>query len=326
MEETFMKPTFLHRNMTFIAGTIMLGLSLAFSTFSVMRVFSAPLAAPPAPVSVPEKVSLEGLLTNASGRPLASGAYTMTFKVWDAATQGNLKWSETQPNVPVTNGFYSVQLGSVTSFTIDTFQGDRWIGVTPYVTATETISRSSIGSVPFALNAKNADMVDNLHAATSGADAHVVASDSSGALSISGGLNVGAATGAAAGQVIAPAGASSLLPFATYQGMYNLSTNTAVCVHTLDRNGTLTRWAQAWLVPATNNSKDYWTISVRRMDTLTTLASFTTAGSPAGTWTRYASGALAIPVTTSMIGIDIYVAKTGNPGNLSLGHPAIYVP
>jgi hypothetical protein len=317
-----MKPTFFSKNMMFIAGVLMLVLSLAFSTFSVVKVMSAPLASP---VTVPSVVGFEGFLADASGNPIQpSGLYSVTFAVYGVDTGGTALWSETQ-SVDVQNGLYAVQLGKITPLTAGLFSGDRWIGV-QMDGQTEITPRTAVASVPFALNAMGADTVDGLHAATSGQDAHVLASDTSGNVTVSGGLNVGTVTGAGAGQVFAPAGVSGLLPFTTYQGTYNLSGNTYVCVHTIDRDGMITRWAQMWVVATTNNASNYWTITVRRMDTFATLMSFTTAYGSPGAWTRYSSGTLSIPIATSMKGIDIYVTKTGSPGNLSLGHPAIYVP
>ncbi len=192
-----MKPTFLRRNMLFIAGTIMMALSLVFSTFSVVRVLSAPLSAP---ATIPSVVGFEGFLADSSGNPIPDGTYSITFTVWDDAAGGNDLWHETQSQVQVTKGLYAVQLGSVESLPPNLFSGNRWIGVQKGQDS-EITPRTAVSSVPFALNALGADLVDGLHAYTSGANEHLVASDSSGGVTVSGGLNVGTATGAAAGQI-----------------------------------------------------------------------------------------------------------------------------
>ncbi len=157
----------------FIASIVLIVLSLAASAFSVTRVLSAPLAA----VTVPGKVGFEGFIANADGSPLADGVYSIAFAVYDVATGGTALWSETQP-VTVTQGLYAVQLGAVTPLPANLFNGERWIGV-KVGSDPEMLPRTKVASVPFALNAEkansadtatNADMVDNYHAAFSGAN------------------------------------------------------------------------------------------------------------------------------------------------------------
>jgi hypothetical protein len=70
--------------------------------------------------TVPTTMSFQGRLTNSSGLPMASGTYNMTFRIYDAASGGTLKWSEVHAvsastGVVVTNGMFSEQLGSVIS-------------------------------------------------------------------------------------------------------------------------------------------------------------------------------------------------------------------
>ena len=66
------------------------------------------------------------------------------------------------------------------------------------VSASAAIAQSKISN---AVRAIDADKVDGLHAATSGANAHVVATDASGSATISGAINVGTATGAGTGGI-----------------------------------------------------------------------------------------------------------------------------
>lgn len=202
-----MKPTFIRSHLRFIVGAILLGLSLVFSTFSALKVLSAPLAAPPAPVTVPNTVGFEGFLADADGNALQpDGAYSLTFRIWDVqagGNQNNEKWSESQPTVQVTKGLYWVELGSVATLPTDIFNGDRWIGVTANITGTavEISPRTKVTSVPFALNAANANTVNSLSVAESGLNQHVLASDANGNATVSGGLDLGSATGAAAGNI-----------------------------------------------------------------------------------------------------------------------------
>jgi hypothetical protein len=75
----------------------------------------------------------------------------MTFALWDAATGGNLVWGpESHAAVPVSDGLFSVGLGSQTSGGIPTtvWDGDRYLEIT---VGGETLSpRELIRSVPIA--------------------------------------------------------------------------------------------------------------------------------------------------------------------------------
>jgi len=63
--------------------------------------------------SVPHYLGYEGQLKNASDEDL-TGDYDMVFKIYDALTSGNLLWTEPHTDVSVSNGYFSVQLGSAT--------------------------------------------------------------------------------------------------------------------------------------------------------------------------------------------------------------------
>ena len=54
--------------------------------------------------AVPQNISYQGILQNASGTPV-SGTVSMTFSLYSSATGGNSLWSESQPNVAVTNPY-----------------------------------------------------------------------------------------------------------------------------------------------------------------------------------------------------------------------------
>jgi hypothetical protein len=139
----------------FNASLIMLVISTVISVANVATVLSAPLQTV---TTVPGTVGFEGFLTTTGGAPLADGTYSVTFRVYDAATAGNTLWTETQTNVQVKNGLYSVALGSITPFGSNVFNGSRWIGVTVGA-GSENTPRTQISSVPFALNADNSNKI-----------------------------------------------------------------------------------------------------------------------------------------------------------------------
>jgi len=95
-------------------------------------------------------VNYQGRLADDAGTPL-DGSYGMSFALYDAPTDGNLVWGpEAHDAVPVTDGLFSVGLGSQTSGGIPTttWNGDRYLEVT---VGGETLSpRELIRSVPIA--------------------------------------------------------------------------------------------------------------------------------------------------------------------------------
>jgi hypothetical protein len=89
-------------------------------------------------------------LADDTGIPL-TGTYGMSFALYDAATGGTLIWGpESHTAVPVSEGLFSVGLGSQTSGGIPTttWNGDRYLEIT---VGGETLSpRELIRSVPIA--------------------------------------------------------------------------------------------------------------------------------------------------------------------------------
>lgn len=132
--------------------------------------------------TVPALLNYQGELKDNNGNPL-SGAYNMTFRIYDSVSAGTALWTEQQNNVTVRNGVFSVLLGGTTAIPVALFHApDRFIGVTvaPYA---EMAPRQRLSSVPYAIwsneayysvyagtatsagsatNATNADTLDGL--------------------------------------------------------------------------------------------------------------------------------------------------------------------
>lgn len=125
--------------------------SLAITGFNAYTTFAAPPQAP----FVPDTVGFEGQLADSSGNPVQDGTYDFTFKLYSLSTGGAALWTETQTDIQVTDGLYSVQLGSGTALSASDFDGDRWLGVT-VGTDSEMAPLIPISAVPFALNARQA--------------------------------------------------------------------------------------------------------------------------------------------------------------------------
>jgi hypothetical protein len=96
---------------------------------------------------VPKTISYQGLLTDQTGRAVTDGNYSLTFKLYDALTSGNLLWSETQSNVAVSRGIASTVLGSVQTINLS-FNTQYWLGVT-IGSGSELTPRTSLTSAPY---------------------------------------------------------------------------------------------------------------------------------------------------------------------------------
>ena len=109
-------------------GTLLIVLALILTQGVWARTSQAPAAPGPSATTV----NYQGRLANNSGSPL-SGTFGMSFALFDASTGGNLMWGpESHAAVPVSNGLFSVGLGSQTSGGIPTnvWNGDRYLEIT----------------------------------------------------------------------------------------------------------------------------------------------------------------------------------------------------
>lgn len=90
------------------------------------RLLTVCLLALPAAASasnLPSKINFQGKLVHpVTGEP-RNGPVSMTFRLYDAPTNGALLYTEPQSNVPVANGVFSVQIGTVTGLFPKLFQG-----------------------------------------------------------------------------------------------------------------------------------------------------------------------------------------------------------
>jgi PKD repeat protein len=134
-----------------------------------------------AALAVPKTINYQGRLSDFEGVPV-NGTVSMTFAIYNAPTDGELLWSETQPSVTVTDGAFSVALGSVTPFAI-TFDEDYYLGVTVGGDA-EMTPRAALVSVPYALRAKESDTAG--YAAMAGAADTATTADSANTANILG--------------------------------------------------------------------------------------------------------------------------------------------
>jgi hypothetical protein len=101
---------------------------------------------------IPQTISYQGVLTDASGTAVPDGDYNLTFKLYDAATGRTELWSEDQ-SVEVSNGIFNVILGSITPLTLS-FDKPYWLGVTVGQNS-ELTPRIELTASAYSLNARS---------------------------------------------------------------------------------------------------------------------------------------------------------------------------
>ena len=141
------RATRLLRWLTPNGGTLILIALLVFT----QNIWATPaLKTANAPGPSATTINYQGRLADSGGNP-KNGNFSMSFALYDAASGGNLVWGpETHAAVPVSDGLFSVGLGSQTTGGIPTtvWDGDIYLEVT---VGGETLSpRELIRSVPIA--------------------------------------------------------------------------------------------------------------------------------------------------------------------------------
>ncbi|MEK7065191.1 MAG: hypothetical protein AAB963_01985, partial [Patescibacteria group bacterium] len=109
------------RTMKLIVAGLAVTLFLVIGKFFVLPVFAV------SAINVPHYLTFEGQLTN-SGGTYQTGTFSMVFTIYDALTGGTALWTETQPTVSVSSGYFTAQLGSVTALGLD-FSRQYWVTV-----------------------------------------------------------------------------------------------------------------------------------------------------------------------------------------------------
>ena len=102
---------------------------------------------------VPQQLTYQGRLLDSAGTP-EQGIHTVQFKIWAAATGGSTPlWSDTV-SVSITDGLYSVDLGTTAG---NAFPANLFDGTVRFLELTvdgDTLSpRQSVGSVAYAIQA-----------------------------------------------------------------------------------------------------------------------------------------------------------------------------
>ena len=121
---------------------------------------------------VPKMINFQGRLTDASGKFVSDGNYSLTFKIYSDSSGGSSKWSETQ-TVAVSKGLFNATLGVLTPIPDSIFNySNAWLGIQvgadPEMTPRQRLSSlgySYRGAKADTSNySKDSDKLDGLHA------------------------------------------------------------------------------------------------------------------------------------------------------------------
>jgi len=107
-----------------------------------------------------QEINYQGKLTDGASSTVADGTYNMVFRLYTVASGGTNIWTETQ-SVTVTNGLFSVMLGSNTSLASVDFAQTVYLGVN-IESDGEMTPRKVLGAVPAAFEAGNATTFGNI--------------------------------------------------------------------------------------------------------------------------------------------------------------------
>jgi hypothetical protein len=109
--------------------------------------------------SIPQQISYQGVLTQQDGRTtVPDGTYSITFRIFTDQATLNSIWQETQQNVTVQNGIFSVNLGAVAPLSV-AFDRQYWLGINIRSSAVSVdfTDRIQFTASPYAIRSRNAE-------------------------------------------------------------------------------------------------------------------------------------------------------------------------
>ena len=118
------------------------------SIFSVALIFALLALSATAFAAVPGYINYQGILTDGAGDPVVT-TESVVFTIYDAATLGNVLWTETRNVTPDADGRFFVILGQAVPITDTIFRTPPcWLGTT-VSTDPELTPRTLLSSVPY---------------------------------------------------------------------------------------------------------------------------------------------------------------------------------
>ena len=151
---------------------------IALALLSACFLLFTAVAPASALTTVPTKMNFQGRLTDASGNIKPNGTYNMRLKLYTVNSGGTSVWSEDRlvsatQGVTVTNGLFSIQLGSITTLPASLFaSGQLYLEVELPTPATATSAsptwtegpmtpRNQMATSAYAYNAETLDGLDS---------------------------------------------------------------------------------------------------------------------------------------------------------------------
>ena len=102
--------------------------------------------------AAPTTMNFQGRLAKQDGTPITDGVHTVTFRIYDAQTGGNVKWAEQIGTLLTRNGVFSAILGKVFPFNDTVLNGGTWLEI-QIESDPPLIPRQQFQSVAYALKA-----------------------------------------------------------------------------------------------------------------------------------------------------------------------------
>jgi hypothetical protein len=120
----------------------------------------------PLGAAVPGQVDFQGLLLDSGGQKV-NGAVDLIFTLYDAPAGGIALWTETHPDVQVTDGVYGVTLGTTTPLT-PALLGTGNVHLQIAVDGETLTPRRQLLAVPYAVRAQTAENAENVGGVSGG--------------------------------------------------------------------------------------------------------------------------------------------------------------
>jgi hypothetical protein len=127
---------------------------LTFLVMGAVVTFVLLFCGSPIHCAIPHMINYQGMLTDDLGDPITD-TLDLGFRIYNAQSNGDLKWSETQTDVPIIDGLFNVILGSVNPIDTLSFAEDYWLEIK--VGAQTMPHRLKFTSVGYAYRALVAD-------------------------------------------------------------------------------------------------------------------------------------------------------------------------
>lgn len=98
---------------------------------------------------IPHTLNYQGRLMYQAGQPVTDGQYTVTFRLYTAASGGNMVWEE-QQTVAAQNGYFNTVLGNTAALTPSMFSQPLWAGM-QIGTNAEMTPRQKLSTAAYAM-------------------------------------------------------------------------------------------------------------------------------------------------------------------------------